>query len=227
MSKKIHLLFTTFLEKYLILNQFTSNLVLKLFETKTGRLFITYCVLAQLSLLIGIVSIDISYIYISFITLVTLYLFFTTTKIADLFKIIFKNSPLNSFKLSLYCLLYSLYLIIAWFGLIFTSMGWAGILYIYAIPICFLFFLYTLIVSIIRIKKGYKFIEINKRLIFTTFAFQILLMIFNFRTPFNGDATAFMEFGNKVAIFIAPTYFILLMYFTLSTPLRNVIKQQF
>lgn len=213
-------------KKYLIMNQIISNFVLRLLETKTGRLIITFVVLMQVVFILGNFHIILLFSLFGFLSFITLYYICTTTKVSILFKKIFKYSPLSLFKLSFYNIIYILYLIVAWFCIVFTSLGYVGILYLYAIPLFFALALFTVIVSLINMKKGFKYIKINKTFMLAVLAAQVLLMIFNFRQPYSGTATPFMQFGNNLAVFILPTYFILLICFSIITPFKTVNKAE-
>lgn len=221
LTKQLKSALNKILAKYLNLSEIISSFVLKLLATNTARLFITYLVLYVPVQLLGIIHIYVFSAAFLILNLITLYLLLTTTKLNKLLKKIFEGSSFSSFKLWLYCVFYILYLPISWFGLVFTCMGWSGLIYFFAVPILLLFALYTIVVSILRTRSGNKIVRLNKTLIITLVLLQILLMIFNFRDGGDGPISAEMAFSSTIAMFVAPIYLITLTYFTLRTPFNS------
>ena len=212
--------------KYLKLSNYISSFVVKSLNTKIGKLLITYSVLFFPITLLGFISSYLSLFGLIGLHLITLYLLITRTSLTLLTKKVLKKLSLNNLHIGYYCILYILTVVIAWIALLITSSGFAGWVYYLVLPFLAALILYTIIISGLKFKFGYRFIKVNIIFLIILMVFQVLLMTFNFRNNIDYQSTPFMILSTSIAMFIAPIYLLLFTIFTLFTPFSSAEKEE-
>jgi hypothetical protein len=199
-----------------------SAIVIRVLSTKLSRQILTF-MLTQFFVVMFFSNYLYFLYFIFFIHLIlSIVTMLHTTDLKKYLKMILYRSTLQNFYIITYAIFYIIFTAGAWLLLLFTTQGWSGLLYFYVAPVLIIQIIYTIIVSIVMHKNGYRFIKLNNWYLIWLFVLQTVLMVFNFRDSYGNGNTDFQNLSSSLAVIISPIYFLSFLYFTVFTPFKTV-----